>query len=63
VDPSIKWMAITFGVGMALVVIEYRFAVKKKEGVTPTDKQRMWGIFWISIFMSLLIGGIIWMSD
>jgi hypothetical protein len=56
-------MAIAFGIGMALLVIEYHYAKKKKEGVTPTDKQRMWGIFWLSIFISCFVGAIIWMAD
>ena len=58
----VKWMGISFGIGMALIVIEYHFARKKKGGVTPTDKQRMTGIFWLSIFVSCLVGGIIWLS-
>ena len=58
-----KWMAIAFGIGMALLVIEYHYARKKKEGVTPTDKQRRWGIFWLSIFISCFVGAIIWMAD
>lgn len=62
-SPEVKWMAITLGIGILLIVIEYRFAAKKKEGVTPTDKQRMWGILWVSILVSLLVGGIIWAAD
>ena len=58
-----KWMGIVLAVGLALMVIEYRFAKKKKEGVTPTDKQRIVGIFWIAIFMSLLVGALMLMSD
>lgn len=57
-----KWMGIAFGIGMLLLVIEYHFAKKKREGVTLTDKQRMRGIFWLSIFISCLVGGIIWLS-
>jgi hypothetical protein len=55
-----KWMAITFGIGMALVAIEIHFARKKKEGFTPTDRQRVLGIFWLSFFMSGLVGFVIW---
>jgi hypothetical protein len=55
-------MGIAFGIGMLLLVIEYHFAKKKREGVTLTDKQRMRGIFWLSIFISCLVGGIIWLS-
>jgi len=63
VNPIYKWMGIVLAVGVALMVIEYRFAKKKKEGVTPTDRQRIVGIFWIAIFMSLLVGALMLMSD
>jgi hypothetical protein len=55
-----KWMAITFGIGMALLAIEVRFARKKKEGFTPADRQRVFGIFWLSLFASALVGFILW---
>ena len=61
-NPIYKWMGIVLAVGIALMVIEYRFAKKKKEGVTPTDKKRIVGILWIAIFMSLLVGGLMLMS-
>jgi len=62
VNPIYKWMGIVLAVGVALMVIEYRFAKKKKEGVTPTDKRRIVGIFWITIFLSLLVGALMWLS-
>ena len=62
-NPIYKWMGIVLAVGLALMVVEYRFAKKKKEGVTPTDKKRIGGIFWIAIFMSLLVGALMLMSD
>jgi hypothetical protein len=55
-----KWMGITFGVGMLLLVVEYMFAKKKKEGFTPTDRQRCLGIFWLSLLASALVGFLIW---
>jgi multisubunit Na+/H+ antiporter MnhB subunit len=58
-----KWMGIVFAVGVALMFIEYRFAKKKKEGFTPTDRQRVVGIFWLTVFFSLLVGGVMWLSD
>ncbi len=61
-NPIYKWMGIVLAVGIALMVIEYRFAKKKKEGVTPTDKKRVAGIFWITIFLSLLVGALMWLS-
>jgi hypothetical protein len=63
VNPIYKWMGIVLAVGVALMVIEYRFAKRKKEGVTPTDKQRIVGIFWIAVFMSLLVGALMLMAD
>jgi len=62
VNPIYKWMGIVLAGGIALMVIEYRFAKKKKEGFTPTDRKRVVGIFWLTIFFSLLVGGLIWMS-
>jgi hypothetical protein len=56
-------MAIVFGIGMALVVLEIKMASKKKEGFTPTDKQRVKGIFWLTIFAAGLIGVVIWLMD
>ncbi len=61
-NPIYKWMGIVLAAGIALMVIEYRFAKKKKEGVTPTDKKRVAGIFWITIFLSLLVGALMWLS-
>ena len=57
-----KWMGIVIAAGIALMVIEYRFAKKKKEGFTPIDRKRVVGIFWLTIFFSLLVGGIIWLA-
>ena len=61
-NPIYKWMGIVLAAGIALMVIEYRFAKKKKEGVTPTDRKRIVGIFWLTIFFSLLVGAVMWLS-
>ncbi len=61
-NTAYQWMGIVFAGGIALMVIEYQFARKKKEGFTPTDRTRIVGIFWITISMSLLIGALIWLS-
>ena len=58
-NPIYKWMGIVLAVGVALMVIEVQFAKKKKEGFTPTDRKRVVGIFWLTIFFSLLIAGLI----
>ena len=62
-NTAYKWMGIVIALGVALMVIEYQFAKKKKEGFTPTDKQRILGILWVSIVLSLLVGGLIWMAE
>ena len=58
----LKWAAITFGIGMLIIFFEYRMALKKKEGITWTDKQRMIGIFWISVAMAALVAALVWMA-
>jgi hypothetical protein len=55
-------MAVTFGAGMVLLVIEVVMARKKRGGFTPTDRQRCFGIFWLSIFAALLVGFLFWMT-
>ena len=62
-NPIYKWMGIVFAIGVALMYIEYRFSKKKKEGFTPTDRVRITGIFWLTIFFCLLVGGVMWLSD
>ena len=59
----VKWMGIVFAAGIALIYIEYRFAKKKKEGFTPIDRQRIVGIFWLTVFFAAMVGWIMWMSD
>jgi cytochrome bd-type quinol oxidase subunit 1 len=59
----LKWAAITFGVGMLIILMEWNMAKKKKEGVTWTDKKRMTGIFWVSCAMAALVAGLIWMGE
>ena len=62
-NTAYQWMGIVIAMGVALMVIEYQFAKKKKEGFTPTDKQRILGILWVSIVLSLLVGGLIWLAE
>jgi hypothetical protein len=59
----IKWAGIAFGIGIALVIIEIYSASRKKEGITPTDKQRIWGIFWLACMAAVFVGGMVWISD
>ena len=61
-DTAYQWMGIIAAGGVVLMVIEYQFAKKKKEGFTVTDRRRIVGLFWVTISMSLLVGGLIWLS-
>jgi hypothetical protein len=38
-------------------------ARKKKGGITWTDKQRMMGIFWLSVALAAFVAGMVWMAD
>ena len=58
-----KWMGIVVLLGLALMYIEYRYAKKKKEGFTPIDRQRIMGIFWLTLFFAAMVGGVMWFSD
>jgi hypothetical protein len=58
----IKWGAITFGIGIAIIILEIIMAKRKKEGLTATDKQRIWGIFGVTLFATALVAGLIWMT-
>jgi hypothetical protein len=60
VNEIAKWMGVVFLVGLALMYLEYRFAAKKKEGYTAIDRGRIVGIFWLTCFFSLLVGGVMW---
>jgi hypothetical protein len=59
----IKWGAITFGIGMALVLLEVYVASKKKEGIQAPDKQRIYGIVWTVLVLTALVMGLVWMSS
>ena len=61
-NPIYKWMGIVLAAGVVLIVIEIQVAKNKKEGFTATDKKRVVGIFWLTIFFSLLVGAVMWLS-
>jgi len=48
---------------MALIVFEIIIAKKKREGLTRADGRRVWGLFWLTIFVSGLVMGLVWMSS
>jgi hypothetical protein len=56
----LKWGAITFGIGIALVILEIVFARRKKGGIQPHDRRRIMDIFWLAIVMSALVMSLIW---
>jgi len=58
-----KWSGIVVLIGLALMYVEYRFATKKKEGFTPIDRQRIFGIFMLTLFFAGLVGFLVWFSD
>lgn len=61
-NDAFKWMGIITLIGIVLMVVEYRFAVKKKEGYTVVDRKRILGILWLTVFFALLAGAIIWIA-
>jgi hypothetical protein len=56
-------MAVTFGAGVVLIVLDYFLSRKKKGGFTFTDRQRLIGIFWLTIFITALVGSLVWVAD
>ena len=58
----IKWGSITFAIGIAIIILDIMMARKKKGGLTPTDRQRILGLLWLSMFASGLVMGLIWMA-
>lgn len=58
----LKWGAITFGIGIALVILEIYVASKKKGGIEPSDWKRIRGLIGLTIFVTGLVVGLIWLS-
>jgi len=58
----VKWGAITFGIGMALVILEIVMASRKKEGVTVTDRKRIVGMFWVIVVLTGLVMVLVWLA-
>ena len=59
----LKWAAVTVGVGLLIILAEWNMAGKRKGGVTPTDRRRMFGIFWVSIALAAFVAGMIYVAD
>ena len=45
-----------------LIIIEIMVARNKKEGFTATDRQRVMGLFGVTLFATALVMGLIWMT-
>ena len=58
----LKWGAITFGVGIALVLLEIYVASKNKGGIQEPDWKRIKGLVWITFFVTGLVVSLIWLS-
>ena len=58
----LKWGSITFVIFIDMIILEIYMASKKKEGMQPHDKRRILGIFWLTLFATALVAGLIWMS-
>jgi hypothetical protein len=56
------WVGSIIAIGIVLILIEIHLAKKKKGGFTPTDKLRVIGIFWLTVFFCFLAAGLIWLS-
>ena len=58
----LKWGAITFGIGVALVLLEIYVASKKKGGIESQDWKRIKGLIWLTFFVTGLVVSLIWLS-
>lgn len=55
------WGGITFGTGIALMMLELYMASRKKGGVLVQDKKRILGIFRVTLVATALVVGLIWL--
>ena len=61
-EPRGRALRALTGAGIILIIIEIMVAKRKKEGFTPTDRQRVMGIFGVTVFATALVMGLIWMT-
>ena len=54
--------ALAAAFGVVLMIIEIIFAKRKKGGFNLTDRQRVMGIFGVTLFATALVMGLIWMT-
>lgn len=67
------WGGVTFGIGILLMLIEY-FVMKRKavrvmpsgkkisDGISPTDRKQLVGLFWSTVVMSGIVMFLVWMA-
>ena len=61
---SVTNTALTvIGLGLLLIGVEWLLARRKKGGVTWTDRQRMLGLFKVTLGLAALISWMVWMSE
>ena len=58
----LKWGSITFGIGIALVILEIYVASKKKGGIEASDWKRIRGLIGLAFFATGLVVSLIWLS-
>ena len=59
----LKWGGITFAAGIILIIIEIWSASRKKGGITPTDKRRIWGILQVTCVLTGLVALLVWLAE
>lgn len=59
---ELKWPGVVLVLGLLLIIVEWNMASKKKEGVTFTDRQRMKGIFGVSVVLAVLVYFLAWVA-
>ena len=59
---ELKWPGVVLGLGLLLIIIEWRMASKKKGGATFTDRQRMKGMAGVSVALAVLVYFLIWFA-
>ena len=62
-SPILKWGLVAFGIGILIVISDIYMASKKKEGIEVADKQRIWGLFWLSCFAGALTSALVWLGN
>ena len=62
-SPIVKWALIVFVVINGIAMWDYSLAKKKKEGVTPGDKERIKGLVILSFVAAGGVATLIWLAE